>query len=187
MQTKLNLITELVKRDEKCRLNNVCYLLNEESLSECFKMLKKGKAAGIDGVNVEEYEQNLESNLKQLVSRMKAQSYKPLPVRRTYIAKANGKMRPLGIPAVEDKIVQRGIVRILEAVFEVDFLDCSYGFRPHRSCHQALKQLNQIIMTKPINHIIDADIKGFFDHVDHEWVMKFVSKRAIGAVFCARR
>jgi RNA-directed DNA polymerase len=177
MQTKLNLITEHVKRDEKFRASNVAYLLNEENLSECFKMLKKGKASGIDGMSVEEYESNLESNLKILVSKMKAQAYKPQPVRRTYIAKANGKMRPLGIPAVEDKIVQRGIVRILEAIFEVDFLEFSYGFRPHRSCHQALKQLDQIIMTKPINHIIDADIKGFFDHVDHEWMMKFLSHR----------
>jgi len=177
MQTKLNLITEHVKRDEKCRVNNVAYLLNEENLSECFRMLKKGKAAGIDEMTVEEYDLKLEVNLKDLVSKMKKQSYKPQPVRRTYIAKANGKMRPLGIPAVEDKIVQRGIARILEAIYEVDFLDCSYGFRPHRSCHQALKQLNQIIMTKPINHIIDADIKGFFDHVDHEWMMKFLGHR----------
>lgn len=177
MQTKLNLITEHVKRDGKLRVNNVAYLLNEENLSECFKMLKKGKAAGIDDVSVEEYESNLGTNLKMLVSRMKNQAYKPQPVRRTYIAKANGEMRPLGIPAVEDKIVQRGITRILEAIYEVDFLDFSYGFRPHRSCHQALKQLDQIMMTKPINHIIDADIKGFFDHVDHEWMMKFLGHR----------
>lgn len=177
MQTKLNLITEIVKRDEKCRVDNVAYLLNEENLGECFRMLKKGKAAGIDDMTVEEYDLNLESNLRDLVVRMKKQSYKPQPVRRAYIAKANGKMRPLGIPAVEDKIVQRGIARILNAIYEVDFLDCSYGFRPHRSCHQALKQLNQIIMTKPINHIIDADIKGFFDHVDHEWMMKFLGHR----------
>jgi RNA-directed DNA polymerase len=177
MQTKLNLISELVKRDEKSLINNVAYLLNEENLGECFKMLKKGKAAGVDGVRVEEYELNLESNLKSLVERMKAQAYKPLPARRTYIAKANGKMRPLGIPAVEDKIVQRGITRILEAIFEVEFLDYSYGFRPHKSCHHALKRLDEIIMTKPINHIIDADIKGFFDHVDHEWMMKFLGHK----------
>lgn len=177
MQTKLNLISEQVKRDEECRINNVAYLLNEENLGECFRMLKKGRASGADGVSVEDYETNLESNIKTLVNKMKAQAYKPLPARRTYIAKANGKMRPLGIPAVEDKIVQRGVTRILEAIFEVDFLDCSYGFRPHKSCHQALKQLNQIVMTKPINHIIDADIKGFFDHVDHEWLMKFLGHR----------
>jgi RNA-directed DNA polymerase len=177
MQTKLNLISEQVKRDGKCRINNVAHLLNEENLSECFKMLKKGKALGVDEISVEAYGLNLNSNLKQLVTKMKMQSYKPLPVRRTYIAKANGKMRPLGIPAVEDKIVQRGITRILEAIFEVEFLDYSYGFRPHKSCHQALKRLDEIIMKNPINHIIDADIKGFFDHVDHEWMMKFLGHK----------
>jgi len=183
MQTKLNLISETVKRDEKCRLNSVVHLLGEENLKQCFEMLKKGKAAGIDGVSVEKYEENVESNLRNLVGRMKAQSYRPQPVRRTYIAKANGKMRPLGIPAVEDKIVQKGIARILEAIYEVEFLDFSYGFRPHRSCHQALKRLDQIVMTQPINHIIDADIKGFFDNVDHEWLMKFLEVRIIDPNF----
>ena len=177
MQTKLNLLSEFAKRDEKGRLDNLAHLLSEENLKECFKMLKKGKAAGVDGVDVEDYGKDLESNLRDLVTKMKAQSYKPQPVRRTYIAKANGKLRPLGIPAVEDKIVQRGIARVLEAIYEVDFLDFSYGFRPHRSCHQALKRLDQVIMTQPINHIIDADIKGFFDQVDHEWLMKFLGVR----------
>ena len=177
MQTKLNLITEIVKRDEKSRIGNLAYLLNEENLGECFKMLKKGKASGVDGVTVEAYAENLDANLKDLVTRMKNQSYKPLPARRTYIAKANGKMRGLGIPSVEDKIVQRGITRILEAIFEVEFKDFSYGFRPHKSCHQALKRVDEIIMKNPINHIIDADIKGFFDHVDHEWLMKFLEHK----------
>ena len=177
MQTKLNLISERVKQDEACRLTSLVHLLNEESLKESFLMLKKGRAAGIDGDTVENYSKNLEVNLKSLVTNMKTQSYQPKPARRTYIAKANGQLRPLGIPAIEDKIVQRGIARILEAIYENDFLDFSYGFRPHRSCHKALKSLNQIIMTKPINHVIDADIKGFFDHVDHEWMMKFLSVR----------
>ena len=177
MQTKLNLISEFAKRDEKSRLDNLAYLLSEANLKECFGMLKKGKAAGIDGTSVEEYGKSLDLNLKNLVTRMKSQSYRPQPVRRTYIAKANGKLRPLGIPAVEDKIVQRGIARVLEAIYEVDFLDFSYGFRPHRSCHQALKRLDQVIMTQPINHIIDADIKGFFDGVNHEWMMKFLGVR----------
>jgi group II intron reverse transcriptase/maturase len=155
----------------------VACLLNEENLRECFGLLKKGKATGVDGVTLEEYEVNLDENLRGLVERMKRQAYKPQPVRRTYIPKANGKMRPLGIPAIEDKIVQKGMTRILEAVYEADFLDCSCGFRPNRSPHQALKQLNKIIMTQPINHIIDADIKGFFDHVDHGWMRKFLEHR----------
>lgn len=177
MQTKLNHISELVKRDENYRLNNIAHVLSEENLKQCFGLLKKGKAAGIDGISVEEYGENLESNLKSLVKRMKSQGYKPQPVRRTYIAKANGKLRPLGIPAVEDKIVQRGLAQVLNAIYEVDFLDFSYGFRPHKSCHQALKRLDQIITSQPINHIIDADIKGFFDSVDHDWMMKFLGVR----------
>ena len=177
MQTKLNLISEIAKRDGKSRLNNLTHLLGEENLKQCFSTLKKGKAAGIDAISVEEYGINLDQNVSHLIKRMKAQSYHPQPVRRTYIAKANGKMRALGIPAVEDKIIQRGITDILGAIYEADFLDFSYGFRPHRSCHQALKRLDQIIMTQPINHIIDADIKGFFDNVDHEWMMKFLGVR----------
>jgi group II intron reverse transcriptase/maturase len=177
MQTELDHISDKAKRDGSCRINNVAYLLNEENLTECFGQLKKGKAAGTDGVTLEEYGQNLGENLRGLVERMKRQTYKPQPVRRSYIPKANGKMRPLGIPSIEDKIVQKGMTRILEAVYEVDFQDCSYGFRPNRGCHQALNRLDKIIMTQPINHIIDADIKGFFDHVDHGWLVKFLEHR----------
>jgi group II intron reverse transcriptase/maturase len=177
MQTKLDLITSKAGEDRTCRINNVAYLLNEANLKECFGLLKRGKAAGEDGVTLETYGVNLEANLHDLVERMKRQAYKPQPVRRTYIPKANGSMRPLGIPAIEDKIIQKGMTRILEAIYEVDFLDCSYGFRPNRDCHQALKRLDEIIMTKPINHIIDADIKGFFDNVDHGWLKKFLEHR----------
>lgn len=177
MQTKLDLLSDIARRRKDVRIENVACLLNEENLRECFGLLKKGKATGVDGVTLEEYEVNLDENLRGLVERMKRQAYKPQPVRRTYIPKANGKMRPLGIPAIEDKIVQKGMTRILEAVYEADFVDCSCGFRPNRSPHQALKQLNKIIMTQPINHIIDADIKGFFDHVDHGWMRKFLEHR----------
>jgi group II intron reverse transcriptase/maturase len=177
MQTKLDLLSDTARRDGSCRINNVAYLLGEENLKECFGQLKKGKAAGVDGVTLGAYEESLGENLRGLVERMKRQAYKPQPVRRTYIPKANGKMRPLGIPAIEDKIVQKGMTRILEAIYEVDFLDCSYGFRPNRGCHQALNRLDKIIMTQPINHVIDADIKGFFDHVDHGWMMKFLGHR----------
>jgi RNA-directed DNA polymerase len=177
MQTKLDLLSDIARRRKDVRIENVACLLNEGNLKECFGLLKKGKAVGVDGVTLAEYEVNLDENLRGLVERMKRQAYKPQPVRRTYIPKANGKMRLLGIPAIEDKIVQKAMTRILEAVYEADFLDCSYGFRPNRSPHQALKQLNKIIMTQPINHIIDADIKGFFDHVDHGWMRKFLEHR----------
>jgi len=177
MQTKLNLISEIARRDDRCKIDNVAYLLNEANLKECFYMLKQGKAAGIDGIGIEEYEQTLDENLRDLVARMKRQAYHPQPVRRTYIPKANGKLRPLGIPSTEDKIVQMGIARILEAIYEGDFLDFSYGFRPSRNCHQAIERLNTVIMTMPINHVIDADIKGFFDNVDHNWMVKFLGHR----------
>jgi len=177
MQTKLNLISEIAKRDGESKINNLAYLLNEENLKDCFSLLSKGKAAGIDGVTLEEYGANLDSNLENLVQRMKNQAYKPQPVRRTYIPKADGKLRPLGIPSLEDKIVQKGMARILESIYENEFLDSSYGFRPSKNCHQALKKLNDIIYKQPVNHIIDADIKGFFDNVDHDWLMKFLEVR----------
>ena len=177
METKLNLIKEIAGKDRKCKLNNLAHLLNEVNLSECFFMLKGGKATGIDGVSLEEYESNLSNNLKDLIDRMKRQAYKPQAVKRVYIPKANGKMRLLGIPTIEDKLVQMCIMRILNAIYEVDFLDMSYGFRPNRSCHDAIDALDKIIMKNPVNHIIDADIKGFFDNVSHEWMVKFLGER----------
>lgn len=177
MRTKLNLITEIASTDGKCTFNNLTHLLNINNLKECFRELKKGKASGIDGVTLQEYEQDLDNNLEDLVARMKRFSYRPQPVKRAYIPKANGKKRPLGIPAVEDKIVQMGITKILQAIFEVDFLDLSYGFRPNRNSHQALDTLDKMIMQRPVNHVIDADIKGFFDNVDHDWLMRCVEQR----------
>lgn len=177
MQTKLNRITELAKSDKKLKINNVMRLVNEVNLAECFDMLNTGKATGIDGIDLEEYKKNLDKNLKELIVNMKKFSYRPKPVKRVYIPKYNGKQRPLGIPSTEDKIVQMCMKRILEAIYEVDFLDSSYGFRPNRNCHQALDKLDKIIMTKPVNYIIDADIKGFFDNINHEWLRKFVEYR----------
>ena len=162
MQTKLNLITGHTIRDKNFKFTSLAHLLNENSLKESFHMLKRNKAPGQDKVTYEEYETYLNTNIQKLVKKMKAGKYYPQPVRRVYISKGEGNKRPLGIPALEDKIVQIGITRILNAIFEPNFLDCSYGFRTKRSCHQALKQLDYSIMTKPINHIIDADILKLF-------------------------
>jgi group II intron reverse transcriptase/maturase len=128
-------------------------------------------------VTWKEYGEHLEENLGDLVARMKAKRYKPLPARRVYIPKDEHSQRPLGLPALEDKIVQKGIAFILEAIYEADFLDCSYGFRPGRGCHQALDAVDKTIMTQPINHVIDADLKAYFDSVSHPWLMKFLQVR----------
>ena len=177
MQTKLNLITEHTIKDKNFKFTSLAHLLNENSLKECFHRLKKNKAPGQDKVTYEEYEAYLNTNIQKLVKRMKAGKYYPQPARRVYIPKGEGKKRPLGIPALEDKIVQMGITRILNAIFEPNFLDCSYGFRTGRNCHQALKQLDNSIMTKPVNHIIDADIRSFFDNVDHGWMMRMLEEK----------
>jgi group II intron reverse transcriptase/maturase len=139
--------------------------------------LKADKASGIDGVSMKDYEANLGANLEELIGRMKRQAYKPQAVRRTYIPKANGKLRPLGIPTVEDKMVQLCVTRILEAIYEGDFIETSYGFRKERNCHTAIAKLNSVIMEHPANYVIDADIKGFFDNVNHEWMMECLKQR----------
>ena len=177
VETKLRLISEIAKQGDDVQLNNLMRLFDQDGLRECFYMLKKNKAPGIDGVTFEAYAQDLEANLADLVYRMKRFSYQPQPVRRTYIPKSDGGERPLGIPALEDKIVQLGISRILTVIYEPIFLDCSFGYRPGLSCHGALDRLDKIIMTLPTNHIIDADLKGFFDHVDHDHLIDFLSIR----------
>ena len=156
------------------KVENIIHHVNKETLKEQHRKQKRNKASGIDKITKEEYDVKLDENLQNLIERMKKFSYKPLPVRRTYIPKANGKMRPLGIPAYEDKLVQGAMADILNEIYENKFLDCSYGFRPNRNCHQALREINQRIMINKVNYILDCDIKGFFDNVDHKWLMKFL-------------
>src|SRR3990172_10876169 len=137
-QKAIQIIALKAKEDPNCKFTSLIHLLTEDFLKECFRELKKNKSPGIDGITVNEYEEQLDENLADLVARLKAKQYKPKPVKRVYIPKPNGDKRPLGIPAVEDKIVQMAIKKILEAIFEQDFVDTSYGFRPNRSCHDAL-------------------------------------------------
>lgn len=177
MQTKLNRISELAKKDSKCRFKNLMHLLNKGNLKECFYLLRKDSATGNDGTSWKEYESNLDENLECLVARMKKWSYRPQPVRRVYIPKSNGKLRPLGIPAIEDKIVQMAITRILTVIYETDFMDFSYGFRPKKSCHDALEQVDYMIKWNPVNYVIDADIKSFFDNMNHKWMMRMLEER----------
>lgn len=177
VKTKLLSLTQRARENPKERFTSLMHLLTEDFLGECFKELERGKAPGVDGVTVKEYGANLEENLKDLVARLKSWRYRPQPVRRVYIPKAGGKKRPLGIPVVEDKIVQMAIKRILEAIFEVDFMDVSFGFRPKRSCHDALVAVNRAVMTKPVNYVVDMDIEKFFDTVDHKWLMRCLRQR----------
>jgi len=175
--TKLVLISERARREPGYQFTSLAHLLDAGFLKACYFELGRDRACGMDGVSWKEYGEHLDENLQQLVARMKAKRYKPQPARRVYIPKDEHSVRPLGLPALEDKIVQKGIARILAAIYERDFLDCSYGFRPGRSCHQALFSVNATFTTRPINHVIEADIKGFFDHVSHEWMMKFLGVR----------
>ena len=184
VETKLGILTEKARANPKLRFTSLAHLLNEDFLKGCFEEIKRRKASGgrdkapgVDGVRVEEYGENLEANLKGLVERMKTKSYRPQPVRRVYIPKPDGKQRPLGIPAVEDRIVQLGIAKILSAIFEADFLENSYGFRPNRNPHQALGEIDRAIMTKPVNWIVDMDIERYFDSVPHDWLMRCLGVR----------
>lgn len=178
MNTKLQRIAEIAKEKPEEKFTSLIHLVNKEMLRECHKELKAGKAAGVDKVTKYKYGSKLDINLDDLLARMKTFKYKPLAVRRVYIPKDGSKEgRPLGIPAYEDKLVQLAMNKVLNAIYEQDYLECSFGFRPNRSCHDALKALNVYINTKRVNYIVDADIKGFFNNVDHKWLIKFLEHR----------
>lgn len=176
--TKLFRIAEKARKEPGFQFTSLYHLMNTDLLRECFQHLRKDAAAGIDKMTKEMYAEHLEANLANLVERLHRMAYRPQPVRRKYIPKpGSSKQRPLGIPSFEDKLVQAGLVRILESVYEQDFISDSYGFRPHRSCHDALRALSQAVENSPTNHIVEADIKGFFDNVDQQWLLKFLAHR----------
>jgi RNA-directed DNA polymerase len=162
--TKLKSLTLRARRHPKYRFISLMHRFTEDALLVCFGELKRNKAPGIDDVTVTEYEANLKENVRNLLIRLKTRHYRPQPARRVYIPKPNGQKRPLGIPAVEDKLVQMVCKKILEAIFEVDFLDVSYGFRP-------------------VNYIVDMDIARFFDTVNHDWLLTFLNQRIVDRAF----
>ena len=165
------------------KIENIMRFINKETLREQHYGQISKKAKGIDNVSKEMYEVNLDENLENLIRKMKTLSYKPKPVRRIYIPKDNGKTRPLGLPSYEDRLVQSKMTEILNAIYEPKFMECSYGFRPNRNCHQALKEINDNIMFKSKNYIIEADIKGFFDNVNHNILMEFLERDIKDKVF----
>jgi group II intron reverse transcriptase/maturase len=176
--TKLQRIAFKASKDKRCQFTSLFHLMNKPLLLECFARLKGKAASGIDNITKEQYAINLDVNLDNLVKRLHNMSYKPLPVLRVYIPKpGNNKRRPLGIPALEDKLVQGGLVKLLQSVYEQDFINDSYGFRPGRGCHDALKALGLTVEGQPVHHIVEADIKGFFDNVDQEQLMTFLGHR----------
>lgn len=177
METKLARISQLSRENPDMVFTSIGHLINKELLKSCHEKMDGKKAVGIDGVTKEEYERNLEQNLTELTQRLKNKSYKPQPARRVEIPKDNGKTRPLSIYCYEDKLVQEALKQILEAVFEPHFYDEMMGFRPGRSCHKAIKKLNNYLENKPTNYVLDADIKGFFNHLDHEWIIRFIESK----------
>ena len=178
VETKLRRIADKARSDSNCQFTSLFHLMTEELLLGCFEKLRNNAASGIDGETKESYAGNLEENLVDLVGRLHRMAYIPQPVERVYIPKAgSNKKRPLGIPTLEDKIVQSGLVRILQAIYEQDFIDDSYGFRPERSCHGALRTLSQTVESGQVHHIVEADIRGFFDNVDQDHLMMFLGLR----------
>ena len=177
MGTKLARIAQLSKENPDMVFTSIGRLINKELLMECHKTMDGKKAVGIDGVTKEDYGRNLEENLDKLVGRLKQKSYKPQPARKVEIPKDNGKTRPLSIYCYEDKLVQEALKRVLEAVFEPHFYDEMWGFRPNRGCHKAIQSLNVMLEKRPTSYVLDADIKGFFDHINHDWAVRFIESR----------
>lgn len=179
MARELTRIGEKARKEPKtCFTSIYHYVTDEEYLRACYKELEPGKAPGIDGVTKEEYGKDLERNITDLSERLGRLGYRPQPARRTYIPKPGSeKKRPLGVPCFEDKLVQRAVAGVLEQIYEADFLDCSYGYRPGRRCHQALDLLGRTIQRQKVSYVVEADIRGFFDHVNHEWLLKFLKVR----------
>jgi len=172
----LNDYTRIAVQYEKYgKVQGIMQYVNVNSLKEQHKNQDKNKATGIDKISKEEYEKDIDSNLENLIKRMKEFKYRPQPVKRVYIPKPGSqKKRPLGIPSYEDRLVQGMFAEVLNEIYEKIFLDCSYGFRPNRDCHKAIKELDNIIMRNKVNYVVDVDIEAFFDNVDHKWLIRFL-------------
>jgi len=177
MSQGLDRVREAAKARKKERFTALLHHVTVELLGEAFYALKRNAAPGVDGLRWKDYEAGLEAHLRDLHARVHRGAYRALPVRRRYIPKPDGKERPLGIAALEDKILQRAVVEVLNAIYEADFLGFSYGFRPGRSPHDALDALAVGICTTPVNWILEVDIRSFFDSVSQDWLIRFLEHR----------
>lgn len=178
LPSALERIRQAARRDKQLRFTSLLHHIdNPDMLREAYFSLKRDAAPGVDGETWRAYGEALGENLQDLSGRLKRGAYRAKPVRRVYIPKADGRQRPLGVPVLEDKLVQRATVEVLNAIYETDFLGFSYGFRPGRSQHNALDALYAGLLTRKVNWVLDADIRGFFDAIDHGWLVKFVEHR----------
>lgn len=182
-QTFLRAIAEKAHTNKQHRFGDLYRQLNREVLRLCFFRLRKEAASGVDGVTFQEYEKNLEKNLADLEGRLKRKAYRARLVRRKYIPKGKDKLRPLGIPVLEDKLVQMAAAQLLLAIYEIDFLPCSYGYRPGVSAHDALKDLSQELQFGGYHFVVEADIKGFFDNIQWEWLERMLEQRIADGAF----
>jgi group II intron reverse transcriptase/maturase len=168
MSTELLKVAERAKREPEGKFHALAHLIDVELLTRAYRRIRKDAAVGVDGITKEQYGQELEKNLQKLHGRMKARQYRHQPIRRVHIPKGEGKTRPIGISALEDKIVQGAIREVLEAVYEQDFLNCSYGFRPGRSAHDAIRALDRVVNAGEVKWILEADIKSYFDSISRD-------------------
>lgn len=174
----LERVREAARRNRKQQFTSLLHhVYDVDRLRAAYRAIRHGAAPGVDGVTWAAYGEQLEDGLQDLAARLRRGAYRAKPVQRAYVPKVDGRQRPIGLPALEDKIVQRAVVEVLNAIYETDFLDFSYGFRPKRSPHMALDALTTGIMTRKVNWVLDADIRGFFDALDHGWLVKFLEHR----------
>jgi group II intron reverse transcriptase/maturase len=177
LSPKLLKVAERAKREPETRLLALAHLMDEELLKEAFDRIRKEAAVGVDGVTKEQYGERLDDNIRALQTRMREGRYRHQPIRRVHIPKAPGKTRPIGISTVEDKVVQNALTMVLGAIYEQDFLNCSYGFRPGRSAHDALRTLNAACMRGEVGWVLEADIESFFDSIDRKKLMEMLRQR----------
>jgi hypothetical protein len=169
MSPKLQKVAEIARREPNGRLFALAHLMDEAELVRAFERVRNDAAVGVDGVTKEAYKQNLDANIQDLLTRMKAKRYRHQPIRRVHIPKDKGRTRPIGVSSIEDKVVQGAIREVLQAIYEQDFLDCSYGFRPKRSAHDAIKAIHRAAYRGEVQWVLEADVQSFFGAPGKAW------------------